>query len=150
MAVVWVVQSFELFLKAKIFDKSPYSVFPNKSRDIDFINDNSINIHLLPQIFKKLFNIDVNKKQFEKIIKIRNSLTHFGITWTDFSYEALKFIFDVFIPILEKDFPNDLNHLMNCLGYRDEGIFEWYLIEQLDLHKIQYSIFIKNKFISNG
>lgn len=148
MSLVWVIQMFELFLKSKIFKENSSLIFEDKN-NIDFFNWKTISIYKSINIFKTLFNIKIDKKEIEIVIKKRNELVHFWINnhnYDDTSEIVLKFIFEIVIPILENYYKDDLDYLFNCLYNRDDCIFENRIIEQLDTYKIKYSILIKSKF----
>lgn len=81
------------------------------------------------------------------MIALRNNLMHLWISNINTSYETLNYCFTFFIPIIERNFPNDLDKIFNMIWYWDWVIFEGYLIEQLDIDKIPYSKYIKENFL---
>ena len=105
----------------------------------------SIEFDKVAQKVQDVFGYQMNEDFLNRVKEERNGLFHFSDKEIapDFS---LKFLFEIIIPFIEKEFPDDLEIIFEYMGEYDEVIFEGYLIEQLEQNNIEYSDIIKRKF----
>lgn len=137
-ALAMIVQSLEIFMKAKLY---------NKNKDIIFLKKNdkkTVNIRMLPKMFEDELGIKIDSSAFIEAVDERNKIVHQGLVISNPGM-VLQLAFNVFIPVLEKYYKDELDSLLNYYFY-DDAIFEGYVLEQLDAHGIFYSDYIKEVF----
>jgi hypothetical protein len=142
MAFMLLVSAYENYFKIKLFNKDPKLVFKNYKKDN---LGNSVNFDEIEIIVREQFNYYLNKDILDKAKKERNKLFHFAEYEISAEF-GLRFLFELIIPFIEQEFPNDLEKIFEYMEWYDECVFEGYLIEQLEQYNILYSSLIKRKF----
>ena len=154
MAISQIVSSLELLIKSKLIEIDPLCIFNENITLIDWNEENNLlNLKTksymeLPKILKDKLSIVVNESIYKELGLKRNRAIHLGNLTTENQTEyVLKSVFEFILP-LSISIGIDIEPFFLFLQEWDEVLFEGYLLEQIELFKINVPKNLKNKIES--
>jgi hypothetical protein len=154
MAISQMVSSLELLIKSKLIETDPFCIFNENITSIDW-NDENILLNLktkaymeLPKILKDKLSIIVDESIYKELGMKRNRAIHLGnLTIENKTEYVLKSVFEFILPLI-MSMEIEIEPFFIFLGEWDEVLFDGYLLEQIELFKINVPKNLKNKIES--
>lgn len=151
MAISQITSSLELLIKSKLIEIDPLCIFKrnftlaNWSDEETLLSSKTKSYMELPDILKDKLSIVVNESIYNELGMKRNRAIHLGNLTTENQTEyVLKSVFEFILPLI-MSIGIEIESFFLFLREWDEVIFEGYLLEQIELHKIKVPKNLNNK-----